>query len=535
LGGQEFRISPTSGTYFIVSIEGLSLPASTPDTSLVDLPRDTHPAVTLQRTRPRAPKEPARSRRPRLRGPTLSQIWVVLAVALPAIVLLGLNLSAVDLAYHIRAGDEMMRTHHIIRTDTFSFTAFGKPWLDQQWGAQVLLTLLYRVGGWSSLVFFRAAAGAVALLLVYLASRARGASMKQAAGLSLAAGAVALAGIMPRPQIFGILLFAFTVWILASRDRRPGLLYAIPAIAALWANLHGSFFLAPLLAGLALLDDLRRRSPLVPRTSLITLLSLLSPALNPFGLRVWTYAAGISTNSVIAQTITEWRPPSIRDLVGALFFGSVMAAVALVARSPRRLPWTSLLSMAAFFVIGLFAVRGVYWWALAVPPLIVDALPRREDSRAAIGNPLLNTGIVVVVAILAIAFLPWWRAAGSGASGAGIGDAPTNLTAALRRQLPPNERLFNPQPLGSWLELALPRDRVFVDSRIEVYPPSVWDQYRAVSLGRSDWESILDRWKVDAVIASRRDQAWLIPRIRRDQRWAQIFSDLEYVAFKRVQ
>jgi hypothetical protein len=465
---------------------------------------------------------------------TLSQTWAVLAVALPAIVLLALNLSAVDLAYHIRAGTIMLNTHHIIRTDSFSFTALGRPWLDQQWGAQIVLALLYRLGGWSFLVFVRAVAGALVMLLVFLSCRARGATLKQAAALTLGSGAVALAGLMPRPQVFGLILFALTVWILAGRDRRPRLVYLIPAIVALWANLHGSFFLGAVLVGLAFLDDRRRRSQGARRTLLVAGLSLVAPALNPFSLHVWSYAVGISTNSTITRTITEWQPPSIRDLVGALFFASVMATVAVVATSSRRLPWTSLLAMAVFLVIGLFAVRGVWWWAIAVPPLLVDVLPEGDDSKAAAGIPLLNTAIVGVVVVLAIAFLPWWRAGGAGVSGAGIGDAPQALTAAIRRTLPPNERLFNPQRVGSWLEFALPEDRVFVDSRIEIYPASVWRDYSAVSLGRSDWRAILDRWKVDAVIASREDQRWLIPQILRDTGWKLIFRDASFLAFRRA-
>src|SRR5919197_3038369 len=160
--------------------------------------------MSLQDARRRAPEEPPRPLRRRLPRLTLSHTWVVLALVLPAIVLLGLNISAVDLAYHIRAGDIMLRTHHVIRTDSFSFTAFGRPWLDQQWGAQILLTLLYRIGGWSFLVFVRALFGSVVMLFVFLACRARGAPMKQAAWLTLGSGAIALAGLMPRPQLFGI-------------------------------------------------------------------------------------------------------------------------------------------------------------------------------------------------------------------------------------------------------------------------------------------------------------------------------------------
>src|SRR5437773_10432261 len=92
--------------------------------------------------------------------PTLSQVWVALAVGLPVVMLLATRMPAVDLAYLVRAGEEMLRSHHVLRTDTFTFTVGGHPWLNQQWGSEVLLAAVYRLGGWPLLMMLRAAAGA---------------------------------------------------------------------------------------------------------------------------------------------------------------------------------------------------------------------------------------------------------------------------------------------------------------------------------------------------------------------------------------
>ena len=41
--------------------------------------------------------------------------------------------------------------------DTWTFTALGPPWIDQQWGAQVILAGVYQLAGWTGLVILRAA------------------------------------------------------------------------------------------------------------------------------------------------------------------------------------------------------------------------------------------------------------------------------------------------------------------------------------------------------------------------------------------
>ena len=78
---------------------------------------------------------------------TLAQLWAFVAFVLPALVSVAL-IEVADLAYQVRAGDIMLRTHTLIRTDSFSFTAAGHAWLDQQWLAQVLFAAVYRPFGW---------------------------------------------------------------------------------------------------------------------------------------------------------------------------------------------------------------------------------------------------------------------------------------------------------------------------------------------------------------------------------------------------
>jgi hypothetical protein len=86
---------------------------------------------------------------------TLPRLWVFLAVALPALAALIANLPSVDLTYHLRAGAGILDGGGIPTADSWTFTVFGDPWTDQQWGAQVILAAVYRVAGWTGLVLLR--------------------------------------------------------------------------------------------------------------------------------------------------------------------------------------------------------------------------------------------------------------------------------------------------------------------------------------------------------------------------------------------
>ena len=95
------------------------------------------------------------------------------------------------------------------------------------------------------------------------------------------------------------------------------------------------------------------------------------------------------------------------------------------------------------------------------------------------------------------------------------------------------DRIWNAQAWGSWFEFALPGVPVAVDSRIEVIPVDAWADHIALSAGLSYWESILDRWQISVVVASRRDQAALIPLMEASPGWSMLYQDADGVVFTR--
>src|SRR5512144_2762797 len=53
-----------------------------------------------------------------------------------------------DMFWHLRAGEEMLRLGHVLRTDILSFTRAGTAWTNPYWIAQVGMALLFNWQGW---------------------------------------------------------------------------------------------------------------------------------------------------------------------------------------------------------------------------------------------------------------------------------------------------------------------------------------------------------------------------------------------------
>jgi hypothetical protein len=459
----------------------------------------------------------------------LDRLWLFLAVALPALVSLIVALPAVDLAYAIRAGAAILASRAIPGADTYTFTVAGLPWVDQQWLAQVALALLHRLGGWELLAVTRAAMVASAFGLVAAAATARGAAPRTAAILALLAFGLAAPALALRAQLAGVLLFAVLLWLVAGRERHPARLWLAPFVVLLWANVHGSVVLAPVLLGAAWLEDLAAGRP--GRRSLVVLaLGLVATLANPFGVGVWAYAAGIGSNSGVTAQVSEWQRTSPFTVTGLLFYVSAAAVAMLVVRRRERLAWPAVGWLAVLFLVGAWTVRGLAWWPLGAAVTIAGWLPAGAPRRRPANR--INAVVVAMLSLAVVAALPWWRPADPLTGRAGLlAYAPSGAAAALRSAAVPGDRVFAPQELGSWLEWAVPGAAYFVDSRIELFPAPVWAEYEVVAAGGSDAGPLLDRHGVRFVLAD--PSSPLARRLLDGGAWVVVHRDAESVLLRR--
>jgi hypothetical protein len=450
---------------------------------------------------------------------TLPRLWAFLAVGLPALAAVVAAMSTIDLTYQLRAGSEILANGAIPTVDSWTFTVQGQPWFDQQWGAQVALNAAFDEFGWTGLVLVRALLVGITFGCLYVIARGSGLSARNASLLTLASFVVAAPALALRPQLVGLALFATLLLVLAVRADRPRTVWVIPFIVLVWANVHGSFVLGPIAVGLAWLGDLRERRG--PRFELlaVAVVSALAACVTPFGPSVWRYAITLTADPSVTGRISEWQRTLPTDVPGLLFYASLVGVLTLAFRRRRSITWPTVLWLLTFALIGVYAVRGIAWWALAVvPPVAVLIAGLAPQSAKRLGTRAMQRANAVIVALLVlvgVALLPLWRPVdtGTGTPAGLLIDAPSGVTATLKQTVRAGDRVFNPQPWGSWFEFAVPDALVSVDSRVEIFPTSVWAAYDAVRAGTPGWEQLLADWKVDLVTAEP-DDLDLVARLK---------------------
>lgn len=437
-------------------------------------------------------------------------LWTYLAIALPVVAALAAPLSTVDLAYAIRAGELILAAGAPLTADPFTFTVGGAPWVDQQWAAQLLLALLHVAGGWELLALVRAGlVGLIAAALVGTA-RAAGATPRTAALLSLGAFLLAAPGLALRAQLVGLALLAVTLLLVVRRDRAPRGVLVVPLVAAAWANLHGTFVLAPAIVAAAAIDDRLAGRPGSGRLALLAAATALATGLTPWGPGVWGYAVALGVSPEVRGLVTEWQPPSLLGYPGLPFAAAVIALVALALRrlrlaGRRGLPLGSLGLAAALAAAGALAERGIVPWALVAIPVAAGLLapgarpapPASAAASVAARAPALV--LALVVALAGAALLPGRRPLADAPLPL-LADAPVVVAARVAGLTRPGDRLFVPQRYASWFELVVPGRLLPVDSRVELFPASTWADYVGVVRGGAGAAERLERWGVGLVV-----------------------------------
>ena len=155
-----------------------------------------------------------------------------------------------DLWGHLRFGLDLLETGRVIRPDPYSYLTAGVTWVNHEWLAEALMAIAWRAAG-----AFGAPAAATGLVLLKLTMVVAVVAIAYWhllwRGLSaIAAGTIVLAYLpvlLPwlgavRPQMFTYACFALTLAVIArAEEGQPRMLWLLPPVFALWANLHGGF------------------------------------------------------------------------------------------------------------------------------------------------------------------------------------------------------------------------------------------------------------------------------------------------------
>lgn len=415
---------------------------------------------------------------------------VVFLAAFVLFVLLGFSpIGSYDYFWHLATGRWIHEHRALPFSDPFAVASDRIEWINGSWLFQWIAYLIYRAGDHVLVNVMRVAAVAATFATIATAiPRSAGAPLAVATTVLAFAGGAHRMG--TRPETAGAICAVFaTMLLLRERNRRRDVvLFTILTIV--WANLHPSALLAPVMSALVAFASLLTRNE---RREMLPLVRMLLSAgalfVTPHG---WK---GVVAPFRLAAQVTEgkfvnleWLPST--PLQFPFFYLSILV-VAVILLTSRRRDWRRILLFAFFAALAARYVRNHGFFFATLPLLLAPELDRLRPllSRRSLA---LATGALVLTAAMVTIPLPF-------DGGVDRELFPIRTTATLTR-LGVGGTIYNPDQFGGYIIWSTyPARRALTDGRNELHATYL-DAYERARKDNRAWRAFLDHYGVTAAV-----------------------------------
>jgi hypothetical protein len=479
-----------------------------------------------------------------------------------------------SIGWHIRNGEEMLRTHTITRTDSFSVTLTGYTWYAWEWLYDLGIAGIHHYLGLNGVVFFTAVVVALTFALTFRLSLRRGADLPAAALLLALSLGASMIHLFTRPHVLSWLFTVIWFQVLDGSESVNGLenrrLWYLPALMLLWANVHGGFVVGFVLLALYFLgaaiqysrcgegEELRRLARRLRTLGMVTVVALLASLINPYGYQLHLHVYRYLSSRWLMNHIDEFLSPNFHGVAQQCFVAILLIAIVTLAVARSKPSVSRLLVLLFATYSGLYASRSLpvscLLFTLIVAPLWTQALVDARD------NPKLSRRLIALLARwqslsarirqvelgfrahlwpIAAVFLGLLVCVQQGKLGShqwmdahfNAGHLPVRASEVLvQRGI--RDPIFAPDSWGGYLIYRLyPQNKVFVDDRHDFYGEDFFKEYLKAIRLTPDWELFLKEKKVNWALLPAGSP--LANMLEDTSRWNLVYGDETAVLLER--
>jgi hypothetical protein len=405
------------------------------------------------------------------------------------------------------------------RSDPYSYTAAGEPWVVQSWLMSVVyagLDQLMGAGGVHLLTM--AVAGALGAIVWILTAPARSLLPRLLVG-GLAMSIMSLTW-SERPLVTGLLGLGI---VLLALEGRVSPYFLVP-VFWIWANSHGSYPFGILaivcfLAGRHL-DGEDTKAEL--RVLAFASAGTLAAVIGPLGIGVLTFPLETVRRADVLHSIIEWKSPDFSTLWPRMFLIEVSVAIVALVRRPS---YRVAVPLVVFTAAALVAMRNIQVANLVLIPGLAYGLAdlgQLRGDRRSVFNAALVGLLGCFAALTVVGSL---RSAGWNLEAYPLPALGWSQDQGL---LEPDVRMLSIDFVGNLREGILGADaEVFIDDRYDMYPTGVIAENQTLRFLEPGWEDVLDRREIDVVVWPSVEP--LAQALRSSDDWAIRFQDGTWV------
>lgn len=430
--------------------------------------------------------------------------------------------------WHLLSGRLMIEHGEVLRVDPFLYLT--RPWVHNQWLADIIFAWIFSLGSWLAL---DSVVKALIVLSIFgvLAPLIRRNGNGEVVTFSVIALSTLLVGTqwIMRPVVFSFVLFAVLYHLLWERR-----VIFVPLVFLFWANCHSGFAMGGILLFLFWVSALVERDRTwLQKLSVAGGLSLLATLCTPYGWKIDGNLVGLVRDEFFMNLNAEWLPPDF----WMVFFVPLASTVLLLMVIAARLTtfrFLDFLLIAVFLYLALYSRRSIPFFGIAMSLPLARALTSLSFGRWSVlprcwkegnGHARYTFFALAVFLVLSplrdqttLAMDPFFPA-----------DAVSRLGENTRASEP---RIFHTPNWGGYIAFRLwPDVRPFIDDRNELNGREVYEDFLAANGARMNWRAILDKYQFTHLLLEPDSPLRLV--IEREHTWHLVFSDEKALLYQR--
>lgn len=468
--------------------------------------------------------------------------------------------------WHIRAGEQILATHSIPRTDSFSISTLEKPWFAWEWLYDASIALFHHVLGLNGVVLVTAFVIALTFALSLRLTLRRGATLPVAVFLVLLAAGASTIHFLARPHVFSWLLLVILFELIDASGARNSarLLWWLPLIMLLWVNVHGGFLLGFVVAVIFLagkgIDYWRMPEqrvalkPWISSLGFVTTVSFLVTFINPYGYKLHLHIYRYLTDRFLMNHVEEFQSPNFHGVAQRCFAVLVLIAIATLSLGRRKPDASHLLILVFAVYSGMYATRNLPGSSILllfiIAPLLSEWLTDTEvcslwarpwnrlqsffvRMTATEGRLQGHLWPVIGTAALLLICFQHGQAGSRQVMDAQFSSQRFPVQASnYIQQHDPGVPIFAPDYWGGYFIYRLfPQNQVFVDDRHDLYGDAFLKKYLGVIHVVPGWNQVLDDMQVNLIVSPA--ESSLTNILKETHQWRIEYQDKTAVVFRR--
>lgn len=440
-----------------------------------------------------------------------------------------------DMWWRFRTGQWIVENHSVPLQDYFSTYAMGKPWIEYSWLFELLIYASYALFDLPGVVYFVVGMALIITFVGHQLVRRFGFTLPAEVALVAAALGAMKPLMTPRPWLFTILFF-FIELLIIDRVRHSGklrLLWALPVLFAVWANLHIQFVYGLAVLGLlaaeaVFVDALpwaraKFPAPALPpaRLMLVFVACLAATFLTPYHYLLYKQIFEYIDQTGVFLNISELHPMLFRSPESWLVLMLTITTAFFLGWRREWRPFPILLFLMGAFLA--FRTRRDAWFLAATAIWVIGDCGRalwRGHSFAFSRGQIVLSAIAVAASLFLVSIS---RQISAPSLHAMIEQSfPVKAVEYVNAHQLPGP-LFNDYDWGGFLLWSLPRLPVVIDGRLNLFGEDRLERSINTWNGHPGWQSDPDLAGAELVIGNK--QRMLVSLLRSDPRFKILYED----------